>query len=825
MENCIIIGCGPIALGLALALAKKRRELQSTFVESFRQSKSEFDENSNLHDFDSVSFDRRDEKPQSLMLPDYEIHIYESRGEESIGLENQEDSYPIGLNARALKFLQSLSLSLYNDDGEDTDNQQEQGIASFLEDADCGVDIIEKNKKYLSQSLDSADISLEDKEEQNTKASVFEMKDYPVTDERTTNMNVNMKDIKNSNFNMSIRETSIVNKVLSNSLIVDAWEVYAGKKKVARLDSNTVHGTTRGFITQLLYQECLKKENRDIIHIHFNMKLVRLNVEEKSLWFEKKSSSSNNNNKYKDLNRGVNLTQPTTCLVAIDGSRSRVFGCDGVYSKLRTELVAQNLLQAKLTPWTSTHRVLFCKENVFGIHEKNDLLDPGVHYIQNGTYLAIIRAENRASLLYNNSNNHKLVNPCKWTCVIGCFDNADESLKNLLLSKDDTDENVQKLYEYLKTHVPLIAPLLEIKTHNTRNSLNRSCIEMKEENKETIQESPAKKNIEESKDQQQQPCKSIDEDGENKFVESGQVDNGCDYHYNYKELKKYFHRRTFTGSIVSISSLNYAEWICFLGDAAHSVLPATGEGINSGFEDVDILVNTCLENCCSIDPTETLKFPLMSNAIDSSNQDIHQNLNLSRSNFKDDRENFANSIFDDRIDNTTENDQVLDSIRKASNLVPSASFNSLNSYVSNESTTSHSLRITKNLRWFENFNETRFEDIEALGKLALYLNETNNLQSNHPEKISRLVFTIIQSICIRLRIFKYSYEDLTFGTKGRERLPYSYIVGMWTRRQSYLLPLSRGLVYPIWFITYLLFYLPCSVLRAFRERKHLVCKT
>ena len=55
------------------------------------------------------------------------------------------------------------------------------------------------------------------------------------------------------------------------------------------------------------------------------------------------------------------------------------------------------------------------------------------------------------------------------------------------------------------------------------------------------------------------------------------------------ELRRYFGRRTFRGALVRCSRAHVGEWLVLLGDAAHSVLPPTGEGINSGLEDAAIL--------------------------------------------------------------------------------------------------------------------------------------------------------------------------------------------------------------------------------------------
>ncbi|KAH3742559.1 FAD-dependent oxidoreductase [Pelomyxa schiedti] len=57
------------------------------------------------------------------------------------------------------------------------------------------------------------------------------------------------------------------------------------------------------------------------------------------------------------------------------------------------------------------------------------------------------------------------------------------------------------------------------------------------------------------------------------------------------EYTKFFSRRTFTGAVVKCSHYNYGEWMLLLGDAAHAVVPPTGEGTAAGLEDTEILSN------------------------------------------------------------------------------------------------------------------------------------------------------------------------------------------------------------------------------------------
>lgn len=55
------------------------------------------------------------------------------------------------------------------------------------------------------------------------------------------------------------------------------------------------------------------------------------------------------------------------------------------------------------------------------------------------------------------------------------------------------------------------------------------------------------------------------------------------------ELKRFFTRRSYRGAVVKVNTVQHREWILLLGDAAHSVLPPTGEGVNSGLEDCYVL--------------------------------------------------------------------------------------------------------------------------------------------------------------------------------------------------------------------------------------------
>lgn len=53
----------------------------------------------------------------------------------------------------------------------------------------------------------------------------------------------------------------------------------------------------------------------------------------------------------------------------------------------------------------------------------------------------------------------------------------------------------------------------------------------------------------------------------------------------------FFSRGSFSGAVVRCPYVNVGEWLVLIGDSAHSVIPPTGEGVNSGLEDCCILVD------------------------------------------------------------------------------------------------------------------------------------------------------------------------------------------------------------------------------------------
>lgn len=58
-----------------------------------------------------------------------------------------------------------------------------------------------------------------------------------------------------------------------------------------------------------------------------------------------------------------------------------------------------------------------------------------------------------------------------------------------------------------------------------------------------------------------------------------------------QDYADFFLRDSFSGAVVRCPHLNAGEWLVLLGDAAHGVIPPTGEGVNSGMEDACLLAD------------------------------------------------------------------------------------------------------------------------------------------------------------------------------------------------------------------------------------------
>lgn len=57
------------------------------------------------------------------------------------------------------------------------------------------------------------------------------------------------------------------------------------------------------------------------------------------------------------------------------------------------------------------------------------------------------------------------------------------------------------------------------------------------------------------------------------------------------DYRAFFARKPFGGAVVRCPRVHDGEWLALLGDAAHSVIPPTGEGVNSGLEDALVLAH------------------------------------------------------------------------------------------------------------------------------------------------------------------------------------------------------------------------------------------
>jgi kynurenine 3-monooxygenase len=285
---------------------------------------------------------------------------------------------------------------------------------------------------------------------------------------------------------LSLISPELEEKAISSGIIINAWEIFAGSRRVAKQNSGTVYGTSRAKVNLLLYEIALEEK---LIKINFNHKLINMNSETKELTFEVREKGEKQHI----------LTQQITV------KSSKVIAADGVNSKVRSfmDFNCPNF-KSEIYPWTNEYRVLFSQPGM----ESPDL-DPKVHYIFNSCYSATILNDNQQL----------------WCLSLTARDSDDEETRKLLLSDDQSEDNKGKLLKYIKQNAPRMFPLFE---------------------------------------------------------------------NNPTEIDKFFKRRSYRGAVVKCNKLNFDEWILLMGDSAHSLLPPTGEGINSGLEDVSVLIN-CLK--------------------------------------------------------------------------------------------------------------------------------------------------------------------------------------------------------------------------------------
>lgn len=259
----------------------------------------------------------------------------------------------------------------------------------------------------------------------------------------------------------------LLQKLKDGGRTIEAFSIWAGKRRVANLKSDTLIAVTRAYVTQLLFEETQKTDD---ITIKTGHRLVDLDHEKRLLHFESGGSRT-----------------------VVDASDSRVIAADGARSRTRRSLAEQiSSFHPRTEDWGVEFRVLFSEPGV-----QAPKLDPDIHHIftSRGMYAAA-------------------AGDGSWSVVLS----AGEDDRELLLSDDPTDENAAALEHYVRRHAPLAAELLKP-----------------------------------------------------------------------EDYRGFFGRQPFSGAVVRCDRIAFDEWVVLIGDAAHSVIPPTGEGVNSGLEDALLL--------------------------------------------------------------------------------------------------------------------------------------------------------------------------------------------------------------------------------------------
>ncbi|KXS10096.1 FAD/NAD(P)-binding domain-containing protein [Gonapodya prolifera JEL478] len=283
----------------------------------------------------------------------------------------------------------------------------------------------------------------------------------------------------------------LASRVEDHGEIIDSFDIYSGKRRVAQAVAGTIRSQTRFAVTKAIYDECVAfeaskgPESKGGVRVVFGKKLDRFEVVEDGTTAGRLHFSD----QVVDLPVGVRV-------VAADGGGSIVRRCFVEATKGK-----ENEIKETLVPWNVSFRVMFCDKSPLSY------LDPKIHYIMSGVYVAVSGSSSDP-----------------WTFALSCRPGAPHHDLFHLHTDSPTPAQIEELRAHLRKACPLTAERL-------------------------------------------------------------------DDHISEEELRAFFGRRIFTGNLVHISRCDYNGWVVMLGDAAHALFPPTGEGINSGLDDVHALMS------------------------------------------------------------------------------------------------------------------------------------------------------------------------------------------------------------------------------------------
>jgi 2-polyprenyl-6-methoxyphenol hydroxylase-like FAD-dependent oxidoreductase len=169
------------------------------------------------------------------------------------------------------------------------------------------------------------------------RSTVFEGRDAVINiPEESYPIGVNARGLHT----MELIDPAVAQECRDTGKIINSWQIFGGKSKVAHLDSGVVYGTSRARVNLILAEAATRAPFSQLITIENNHRLRDVRLAERELVFDVRQADGTSKRRVVEVPEG-----------------SRVVASDGVNSAARRAMEAQDKsFQSKVTNWKNEVR-------------------------------------------------------------------------------------------------------------------------------------------------------------------------------------------------------------------------------------------------------------------------------------------------------------------------------------------------------------------------------------------------------------------------------------------------------------------------------------